>query len=209
MFNLPIELQRYCVQYLDVKTLKSLRMVNKEARSLSTEALFRTISLFAADESVSRYLWVLDEFQPLVRKVIFNTSSSDDRGRPSNSEKEIHGEWENAIRLVHKFENLSEVELKFADECAAEGEDMYAWDKDVAETIDYRTRVLKRIFKSINSSRDSATKVESLSIKNLQDLTTIYDNQDFMAVRGRLKKLALCIATETAVCCTRYLNDTT
>lgn len=112
------------------------------------------------------------------------------------------------MRLVHKFENLSEVELKFASECAAEGEDIYGWDKEVEETTDYRTRVLKKVFKSINCSRNPATKVESLSIKNLQDFTTIYDNQDFEAVRGRLKKLALFIITEIDVCCNRYLNDT-
>ncbi|KAF2800184.1 hypothetical protein K505DRAFT_293097 [Melanomma pulvis-pyrius CBS 109.77] len=196
MFDLPVELQRHCVKYLDVDTVKSLRTVHKGTLSLSTEELFRVVNLFPGNESASKYIKIIEnsKLNPLVRKVVFNTSDPDDDDRDGNEEKDIDEEFKNSMRLVGRFENLSEVELKFDDECAAA--DKNGWDKEVQETVDFRTSMLKKFFKSLNHPTHPATKVDSLTIKHLQDHTVIYDNENFKAVRSRLKKLALFIATE-------------
>jgi hypothetical protein len=198
MFNLPVELQRHCVQYLDVATLKSLRTVNKSILALATEALFHTVSLFHHDESATRYTQILEDskLSPLVRKVVFDTSNSENEHLDGNEEKDLNEEFRVAMRVVGKFENLCEVELKFSDECAAEDMD---WEKEVQETVEFRTRVLKKFFKSLNIASHPALKVESLTVDNLQDhtLPEIYENENFVAVRSRLKSLALRIATET------------
>jgi hypothetical protein len=198
MFNLPVELQRHCVQYLDVATLKSLRTVNKSVFALATEALFHTVSLLHSDESASKYTQILEDskLSPLVRKVIFDTSSPEDENLPSNEEKDLNEEFRVAMRMVGKFENLCEVELKFSEECAAEDKH---WEKEVQETVEFRRRVMKKFFKSLNIATHPALKVESLTIENLQDHTPleIYEDENFVAVRSRLKSLALRIVTET------------
>lgn len=197
MLNLPIELQRNCVQYLDIKALKSLRTVNKAVLPLSTEKLFHTISLFPGEESSAKFTQVLEngDLNPLVHKVIFDTSSPTDYELEREKEKEIDKDFKKTMHTVGKFLNLREVELRFSGECA--NEDKGRYNKEVQETVNFRTRILENLFKALNNLKHPTLKVDSLLINNLQDYTTIYDNENFIAVRSRLKKLALNIATES------------
>jgi hypothetical protein len=198
MLILPVELQRHCVQHLDIKTLKSFRTVNKAVLPLSTEALFHTIALFPGEESSTKFAHVLENsnLNPLVRKVIFETSSSADKKRDSESEKEIDKDFVGALCTVGQFSNLCEVELRFSAECALHDKGS-AFDKYVQESVSFRTRILEELFKALNNPNHPTLKLDGLVINNLQDHTPIYDNDDFVAVRSRLKKLALNIATET------------
>ncbi|KAF2248195.1 hypothetical protein BU26DRAFT_458336 [Trematosphaeria pertusa] len=204
MLQLPIELQRQCVQFVDPEFLKSLRFVSKDALPIATEALFSTIVLQPSDESAAKYTHILEseKLNPLVRTVIFNTDDDPDADPDwaSNEEKEPLESFLDALRAVFKFPNLRKVELKFARECAAPAVGRYnAWDKEVAETQSFRTDVLEAFFEGLNNLEKPAVSVDSLTVKNLQDWTLeeIYESEDFKAVRSRLKKLALQITTET------------
>jgi hypothetical protein len=197
MLDLPFGIQRHCVQYLDIKALKSLRTTNKAILPLSTEKLFHTISLFPGQESSTKFTHVLENtnLNPMVRKIIFDTSSPADKKLHCEEEKKVDEDFQKTMCTVGKFLNLCEVELRFSRECAHEND--YRFNKEVQETVNFRTNILENLFKALNNPENPTLKVDSLTINNLQDHTTIYDNENFIAVRSRLKKLALNIATES------------
>ena len=208
MFQLPIELQCYCVQFLDRESLKSLRFVNKATLPIATKALFRTVIVQSSNESVIKYTYILESLKLnlLVRRVIFNTDEDPDpypglySDTPPNEEKEPLESFIIALRDVGRFSNLKEVELKFTRECAAPESTPFSYSKEVAETVFFRTDVLEALLEGLNQPGKPALGVDSLTIKNLQDWTIdeIYESDSFQVMRSRLKKLALQITTENA-----------
>ncbi|KAF2678099.1 hypothetical protein K458DRAFT_480996 [Lentithecium fluviatile CBS 122367] len=200
-FQLPVELQRGCIQCLDVEGLKSFRLVNKDALAIATETLFGTVNLLPTYDNAEKLSFVREDatLNPLVRRVIFNTPE-DPLGylfSGGADESELLDSFQDALLSVTKFSGLREVELRFAKDCALPG----AWARfrgDVAETKEFRTAVLQAFFKGLAEQRELPVHVESLTIKNLQDGTdvSIYESDTFQAVRSRLKKLHLQIATE-------------
>ena len=208
MFELPIELQCYCVQFIDPESLKSLRFVNRATLPIATEALFRTVVVQFSNESVAKFTHILGspKLNLLVRRVIFNTDEDPDpyphlyRDSPPNEEKEPLESFLNALCDVGKFSNLKEVELKFTRECAAPESTPFSYSMEVAETVSFRTDVLEAFLEGLNQSEKPALGVDSLTIKNLQDWTIdeIYESDSFQVMRSRLKKLALQITTENA-----------
>ncbi|KAH7359611.1 hypothetical protein BKA66DRAFT_395877, partial [Pyrenochaeta sp. MPI-SDFR-AT-0127] len=93
--------------------------------------------------------------------------------------------------------NLEEVEVKFARECAFAdpvGQPGHALNTNIAETISFRNEVLEFLFTALRQDE----KVKSLTIKNLQDYMdkSVFESEDFKAVRNELSKLHLQITTE-------------
>jgi hypothetical protein len=201
MFRLPVELQRHCVRFLNSETLRVLRLVSKTALPLGTEYLFSTLNVLPTESSARNYINVLENatLNPLVRRVIFNTSENPED--PGQKESELLDSFEEAMHNVGRFPKLREIEVRFASECIREdGEDgLYGLAKDVAETTTFRTEVLKSFFRGLNHAEHPATTCDSLTIKNLQDWTDeeIYESENFQAVCKRLKRLHLQIATES------------
>ncbi|KAF2737493.1 hypothetical protein EJ04DRAFT_510349 [Polyplosphaeria fusca] len=198
MFQLPVELQRQCIETLDVESLKHLRLTARGLLDVSTEVLFYTVSLLPTDESAAKYTKVLGDgrFRSLVRRVIFNTSV-DPLDEYETEESELIGSFEEATRAVAYFGNVREVELKFAVNCGSDrGEPTYSWEKEVPETLDFRSNILHTFFYALQAAKG----VECLTIKNLQDDTDmeVYESGEFKVVRDRLKKLHLQITTETS-----------
>lgn len=109
------------------------------------------------------------------------------------------------------FNSLQGVELKFARECAADGSSVLLFKQEVCETQLFRTKVLEVFFKSLNDAKGSGEKIDSLTIKNLQDCTSerIYHSKNFQVVRSRLMKLHLQIATESDETAPEYNIDKT
>ncbi|KAF2126197.1 hypothetical protein P153DRAFT_254443, partial [Dothidotthia symphoricarpi CBS 119687] len=96
-----------------------------------------------------------------------------------------------AIGTIRSFKNTEEVELRFARQCAVESD----WTKEVAETTDFRIGTLESFFSALKD----ASKVKGLTIKNLQDHMDkgLFESDHFLAVRNRLSRLHLQIATES------------
>ncbi|KAF1962027.1 hypothetical protein CC80DRAFT_574837 [Byssothecium circinans] len=187
--SLPVELQRECVRGLDLESLKAFRLVSKTTLALPTEELFSTVGLMPSDESVERYTNIINDekLNPLVRKVVFNTS--DDPNSTDEEESKLLESYADAMKSLGRFEKLKEVGVRFAQECA----DSPPWSLFV------RTKVLEALFEGTENSKHSAVNVNCLTIKNLQDVTSssIYESDNFHSFRSRLKQLHLDITTET------------
>ncbi|KAF2634450.1 hypothetical protein P280DRAFT_413823 [Massarina eburnea CBS 473.64] len=198
-FDLPVELQRVCVHTLHVDALKEFRLVNKTALALATEVLFGTVSLMPSDESAEKFTNILHDetLSSFVRKVIFNTSH--DPAAEDRKESDLLDSFADAMRSVGRFKNLKVVDLGFALNCAHEDGSVTGWEKEVAETVSFRTDVLETLLEGMDNDQTPATNVNHLVIKNLQDGTSpgIYNSAGFISVLGRLKRLHLNITTET------------
>lgn len=190
MLQLPIELRRLCLEALELNavfpnevvgehfvqdgldqpttpcstTLKALRFVNKGLDTLATEHLFRTVILNHTDESVAKLGRVISStHRTLVRRVIINTGEDPEySGNGQEEEAEMKESFLQAIMNLKDIENLTEVDLKFARECAVDG---HSWAKDFRETADIRMEILDHIWKNLRQVKS----LTALTVKNLQD----------------------------------------
>lgn len=101
--------------------------------------------------------------------------------------------FKDAIVYAASFKNLREVEVKFARECTY-SEHNNIRVKQVAEGAEFRGD----LFEVLLDALSPGSKVDSLTIKNVQDYTLdhAYNMEAFAAVWGRLKELALQAVTE-------------
>jgi hypothetical protein len=203
MLQLPVELRRVCISFLDhvvdevdetVDTLKQLRLVSKEIGAIATEFLFGTAVLRSLDPSAKVFQQLVrSAFSHLVRRVVIYTDCFEDDPQDESTLDESFAE---AIGTLSIFENLQELQLKFAVQCAAEPDSYFGggYLNDVNETPEYRSAVLKVVFEALQSVRT----LRVLSIRNLQDHMDrrILKADAFQSVRSRLTSLHLQIATE-------------
>jgi hypothetical protein len=195
MVHIPVELRRHCLDFLndDAETLKAVRLSCKDLGTLATQTLFLTAVLNHKEKSAANFKELIrSPLKGLVRHVIVNTRGHWSTRGGHIEECEILETFNEAIKLLPQFEKLEAVELKFAEECA---EDCDLWEKGIAETEDFRERVLKTFFGALTQ----AVKVERLTIQNLQDKMDkgVFESEDFKTVRGRMKRLSLQITTES------------
>lgn len=203
MLQLPVELRQLCLRFLDivtdnvedaVDTLKQLRLVNKDIGTIATELLFGTAVLRSTNDSAEGWQQLAQsDFRHLTRRVVIYTNTYED---DPQDESELLDSFAGAIGMLSTFENLQELQLKFAVECAAEP-DIYfggGFLKDVCETPAYRSAVLKTVFEALQG----VSTLRVLSIRNLQDHMDrqILDSDAFRSVRSRITNLHLQIAIE-------------
>lgn len=205
MHKLPVELQRLCVGFLgdDADTLKALRKTNKQLGSLATETLFEVVVINNEEDSSKRFQALADSsFTSLVRCVIINTSDDPHHSGGGMDTADIAESFKDAIAIMHTFQKIEEVQLRFAEECAVDDD---GWGKEVAETEGFRAEILELVLPAIRRI-DS---VKSLTLKNLQDSHDEgdFESEDFITVRQRISKLHLQIATEYVDAAPEYNID--
>jgi hypothetical protein len=203
MLQLPVELKRLCISFLDnitddieetVDTLKQLRLVNRDIGVIATEFLFSTAVLRSFDRSANAFQELVQStFSHLVRRVVIYTDTFED---DPQDESVLLESFAGAVSTLSGLENLQELHLKFAVECAAEPDSGFGggYFNDVCETPEYRSAVLKVIFEALKG----VSTLRVLSIRNLQDHMDrqILDSDAFRSIRSRLTSLHLQIATE-------------
>jgi hypothetical protein len=196
MLQLPVELRQYCINFLDdTDALKAVRLVSKELSAVATETLFHTAVLRNEEESATCFRKLVDSpLRTLIRRIAIHTSDDPLYEGGGQEEAELQKGFIKAFVALPQIKNLREVELNFAVECADESSDT-GWDKEVAETEEFRKTVLRALFRHLAQ----AEKVETLSISNLQDAMPekVFNDDNFRTVRGRLTKLALRITAES------------
>jgi hypothetical protein len=196
MLQLPVELRQHCINFLDdTDALKAVRLVSKELSAVATETLFHTAVLHNEEESATCFRKLVHSpLRTLIRRVAIHTSDDPLHQDGGQEEAELQRSFIKAFVALPQIENLREVKLNFAVECAVEGSEI-GWDKEVAETEEFRKTVLRALFRHLAQ----AEKVETLSISNLQDAMPekIFNDDNFRTVRGRLTKLALRITAES------------
>ncbi|PVH99350.1 hypothetical protein DM02DRAFT_615130 [Periconia macrospinosa] len=200
-FTLPIELQRQCLQAVDVPTLKSFRLANKSVSTLATEILFSIVNLKSNRTSADNFNNIVenDALRLLVRTVIINTSDDPNIVEYSSGEADPDPWLKKSLKKIPQFQTLREVRLIFSRWCA--GENTESWGPEIVEGLHFRTEVLWRTFKPLaRVIREGGLKYfDTLTLRNLQNYVDddIYYSEDFATVLGKVKKLHLCIATES------------
>ena len=201
MLLLPVELKRLCIGFLDddANALKQLRLANHEIGTLATEVLFHTAVLNPTDDS-AKILTALvhSEFRRDIKCVIVNDFNFEaDELEDPDDELEVTKSYSGALASLCEFENLQELRLKFAEDCAAELDDRYddgTRSKFVNQTVEYRSAILSIICKAIEGLKN----LRILSIRDLQDHMDrqILESDSFRSIRSRLTGLHLQITTE-------------
>ncbi|KAF3037479.1 hypothetical protein E8E12_004031 [Didymella heteroderae] len=202
MLRLPLELRRLCISLLDdvtdnldetVDTLKQLRFVNKDIGTLATEFLFGTAVLRSTNDSAEAFhKLVQSKYSRLVRRAVIYTDTYEE---DEQDESELLDSFAEAVGKLSSFQSLQELQLKFAVECASEPDTLIrGYFKDVCETPEYRTAVLKVVLQAT----EGVSSLRTLSIRNLQDRMDrqIFESDSFRSIRSRLTSLHLQIATE-------------
>jgi hypothetical protein len=195
MLQLPVEIRRLCLESLehDREDLKNARLVNKELGFLASEILFRKAILNNTEESAEKFRELLkSSLNALVHNVEINTSEDPEYTGGGQDEADNSESFLEMMRLIHEFSKLEEVGLNFAKEVA--GNDPRGYDKDVAETVLFRTGILEDLLPALRK----ASNLQTLTVKNLQDYHDegLFKCEDFIAVRDKLTRLHLQIATE-------------
>lgn len=190
--SLPVELHCRHVQYLDVKTLKNLRLVSRTLfPTIGAEKLFETHVLRFNAESCERFSKVLgnETLKPLVKTIIIDGQDGDKGKERDDDSKRRDTPWGLAIPKISQFPALRAVEFWFHDDCAAEP--IITYKDPPKQDEEYRRFYQGLIFDTL----DKTPSVDNLTLKNIQDaLITLAPST---TVQGRLKKLALMILTES------------
>ncbi|KAJ4302667.1 hypothetical protein N0V90_001556 [Kalmusia sp. IMI 367209] len=197
--SLPIELQYQCVQYFDIETLKQFRLASRKASLIGKEYLFDTVVLTFDESSAESFNHVLedDALRAIVKKVIVDDTEGNMENEFLNDEYDEEEEayvhqatpWSNAISKMAQFPNLRDAEIWFCEECVDTD-----FTGECLQDPEYRELYQNRFFEALKDAQG----VQSLTLKNMQDMivTTTGSEEAIEAVRGRLKRFAILVATE-------------
>lgn len=217
LLDLPDELLVLCCEQVDMFATRALRLTCKRMMPMATGRLFSHVHLLPTTDSANKARTILEnkELMPLVTTISIQTSledvehhtwdveswADDDLEDPNQEEYgvEINGEPSHVFKAllsdIGLFKNLRRIELKFDWE--VEGPSGYGGGNH-REWTEYREPFLRNVLRALNHPEHPASKVHSLSICNLQDISNynILRSDDFKAVVSRLDTLELAIATQ-------------
>lgn len=220
ILDLPDELLVQCCERLDMFAMRALRLTCKRMKPLASNYLFSHVNLLPTTDSANKARAILEnrDLMPLVTAVSIAASLEDDDSEihpdwdvPSYAENdpeyadetkhgiEINGVLSSAFKAmlgdIGLFPHLRRVKLKFDWQVAGPSGDDSGNNKEWTE---YREPFFQGVLRALNHPEHPASKVHSLSIRNLQDYSNydILRSEDFKAVLSRLDTLELSIATE-------------
>ena len=225
--KLPEELIVLCCEHIDSSTARALRLTCKRTTPVATKNLFSHVHLLPTTQSAKKARAILEneDLMPLVTTISIKASLADvvldtlpewdvpddwRKNRPEYADETKHGIETNGVLSsafktmlndIGMFKNLRRVELKFDWQVRGAA----SWDDDGShkERTEYREPFLRNFFRALNHSEHPASKVHSLSICNLHDLSNYETlrSEDFKAVLSHIDTLELGIATEELEAC--------
>ncbi|SMR53172.1 unnamed protein product [Zymoseptoria tritici ST99CH_1E4] len=112
----------------------------------------------------------------------------------SKKERQVSRNFQRCCLMLGKFRNLRRIELRFDRDCGPPDDPRY----EFSETLAFRDRVFRMILQGLDNPSYRATRVDELSIHNLQDMKmeTAQSRPGFKTMISQLKALSLSIATE-------------
>ncbi|TGO61084.1 hypothetical protein BCON_0030g00420 [Botryotinia convoluta] len=224
MEKFPAEIFRLIINGVtNTSDLKNLRLVSKSFSVLVTEKLFSHCNLKKDnnEDEESEEVAEIDSAIPrtnlekiirvprlkqAVRSVRYITSLEPYANSYLNSYAEKHPpqhfniSMKRIIEKCNRFPNLTTVAVEFAEFCTYLGEeDERGFYLTPAEdSHEYRTAVLKELFRSLNDPRYPTPSLTTLSLKNLQNVNdaSLSGSKDFLAVLKRITNLRMRIVVE-------------
>ena len=221
LLDLPEELLALCCDHIDIFATKAFRLTCKRTMPMATRRLFSHVHLLPTTESANKARAILEnkELMPLVTSISIKTSIEDldlEIHRPSwdvpdwrdddpdYADETKHGIGTNGVLSsafksmlgdIGLFQNLRRVELKFDWEVVGPSSFNSGHHKEWTE---YREPFLRNFFRALNHPEHPASKVHSLSICNLHDLSNYetLKSDDFKSALSRIDTLELGVATE-------------
>ena len=221
LLALPDELLIVCCEHVNASANRALRLTCKRMATIATERLFSHVHLLPTTDSANKARAILENshFMPLVTIISIQASLEryeapkwevdplrkiDSEYAPKYADETkydlktngvISATFKAMLSDVSLFENLHRVELHFDWNVAGPTGDPSGTQMEQPE---YREVFLQNVLLALNHPGHPASKVHSLSIRNLQDYTEddILKSEDFKAVVSRLDSLELCVATE-------------
>jgi len=116
-----------------------------------------------------------------------------------DADGEVSATFKQMMRDISLFRNLRRIELDFHHEVegpSADDDNRQAYD--LRETVEYRETFFRKLLSALNHPDHPASKVNSLSIYNLQDWFSaqIGKSQDFKVLLSRIQELELFVRSE-------------
>ncbi|KAJ8067789.1 hypothetical protein OCU04_003386 [Sclerotinia nivalis] len=166
----------------------------------------------AADETVStipqtRLERILDvpHLKQAIRTIRYITNrtpnlSIEEWNEYGHFENEFTAPRRKLVGKCNRFPKLTTVEVEFAQMCyhCDEGDERSFYAVRVPDSHEYRTAFLKKLFASLNSSQYPTPCLNTISLKNLQNVndSSLTTSEDFLAVLKRITNLRLRVVTE-------------
>jgi len=213
---------------INLEALRSLRLTCRRISPLASKQLFSRLSLLPTKSSAVKARSILEEsrLSPLVKTICLSASLNDRRSRedgplPSwtirdenepewevgaNNEEhafdmdgELSATFKEMMADIGQFRHLRRIELNFHREVegpSADEDNRQAYD--LTETVEYRDMFLRKLLSALNHAEHPASRLNSLSIYNLQDWFNagIGRSRNFKAVLARLEELELFVKSE-------------
>ncbi|KAF2628187.1 hypothetical protein BU25DRAFT_458036 [Macroventuria anomochaeta] len=175
--SLPVEIQRQCVNYLDITALRSMRLSSQAIRDVTTEALFEVATLQVTEESAERFSALMnnDESRRYICRLLLDTHCA---GQCAHEECDVFPPpewWAGAVARWScvSWPNLKKITVDCAYACA-----------------NRRCASLGLAFTTFLAGAD----IEALTIKHLHD-SCLIQRPDFTPGRAKVTKLHLLLTT--------------
>ncbi|KAF2993163.1 hypothetical protein E8E13_000137 [Curvularia kusanoi] len=194
-------------QISDRKDLSEIRLTCKALDEVAANELFKDVFISPLEEHVTSWNSISqdDYVRHIPRNAIIHTQPDiEDHGLGMYRERyevdeddEEHPSFEDAIRALSQFPNLTSLEIGFTHECL--GRDADYW-QSVPENHTQREEVLQRIFQAIKDrATDGSNKIiRKLTIVNLQNypLPEFTSSDLFLDVMTQLDELHISVTQE-------------
>jgi hypothetical protein len=206
--------------------LRNLRLTSRRISPIATKRLFSRLHLLPTKRSAQRARAIIDDgrLNSLVNTLSVHTSMFDDRRheedpaptwnfqdeddvnretKEPDDDEELDGElpaaFKRTLGAIGLFRSLRRIELQFDDPVEGPSADANnRYEPEVKETIEYRDTFFRKLLRALNHPDHPASKLNSISIMNLQDWVNaeVATSSDFKALLLRLEILELCIVSE-------------
>lgn len=223
----PIDEDAYpSADQINLEALRNLRLTCKRISPLVSKHLFSRLILRPEKSNALKARAVLDDarLNPLVNTIYLQaslqidgfrrrdapepswdveieeyfeleTDNNDGELAADDDDGELPATFKRMMRDIGLFRNLRRIELLY--DYTVEGLTGESWT-DAREDFEYREKFFRKLLSAINHAEHPASKLNSLSIQNLQDCVNAETatSPGFMALLARLDELELLVLSE-------------
>ncbi|KAH7070626.1 hypothetical protein BKA63DRAFT_81461 [Paraphoma chrysanthemicola] len=191
--NRVIALHCCLIQCAQLRPFSATQSTCRPFQYAPIHAMSRSVTLTPAQDSVASFHSILNDYsvKSQVRQISLRTLKDPETDHKGEHRRRYTREpWLQCVARLAELHNLEEVHIRFGLRVSVSTHFIH----EPVDDVSFRTKTLNTLFNALDHV-DS--KINTLSIDNLQDLTVgVYNTESFQNVRSRLKSLHLKIAME-------------